>query len=257
MTRIPTLALALAFAFVLTCPASPAAAGGGTDMDFLRAVYLELLHRTPDPSGIRTYTAELSSGRMSRADVRKAILNSPEYAKLHAGSGKPGRAKPAPGGGKEPAGVSLDDIFVAPGSRKPPATQGDLPFRLDEVVWLHENVSSWPVTGKLRSVDVSASRISLDYEQAGKWPEMDGVAGNPWIFVNWNGKWHAATWEWLRPGQKVKNRRAVNGDHIKRAPLNAWSPKSGATYYFMVSSLCRDRRRNGNERTDIVPVVWP
>ena len=83
------------------------------------------------------------------------------------------------------------------------------------------------------------------------------VVGNPWIIVEYQGTWYAATWEWLRPGQECKSRSAVNGDHIKHEPLRNWSPKSGERYWFMVSGLARSSHRNAEQRTNLVEVVWP
>lgn len=141
----------------------------------------------------------------------------------------------------------------------PPPLPNPLPFELTEVTWLHTNVSNWAETSTL-TVGLSGSQIIVNYDKATVWPPITTPNGklsaNPWIFVLKDGKWYAATWEWLRPGQTVKSKAAVNGDHIKQSPLKTWSPVVGETYYFMVSGLCRDHRRNAQERTNIVPMVW-
>lgn len=140
----------------------------------------------------------------------------------------------------------------------------ELPFNLNQVTWLHTNIKDWPVTSTLREVKVDSTWIELDYDKAGQWPDYrdttagsDPVEGNPWIFVQKNGSWYGATWEWLRPGQTKKFRYAVNGDHIKRSPLDTWSPQAGEVYYFMVAGLSRFNERNTEERTNIVGIRWP
>lgn len=137
----------------------------------------------------------------------------------------------------------------------------NIPFNLNEVTWLHSNVSNWPITSKLNSVSISGGLIHMPYDKANVWEGRNHVGAfvnaNPWIFVNQNGKWYGATWEWMRRGQTSKNVRAVNGDHIKRNPLNNFVPRSGETYGFMVSGLARDNVRNVQERTNIVMFKWP
>ena len=136
------------------------------------------------------------------------------------------------------------------------------PPPLDELVWLHSDISGWPETNTLSAVTVSDDTICLENDGVHEWPgEYLGgdtaVVGNPWIILEHEGVWYAATWEWLRPGQECKARYAVNGDHIKIPPLDTWSPTSGETYWFMVSGLARFSERNVEARTNLVPVVWP
>ena len=140
-----------------------------------------------------------------------------------------------------------------------------LPFTLDQVVWLHKDISGWPITSVLGEVTVGGGKICIPYDKADVWPEVypdeDAVVGNPWVFMEKDGTWYAATWEWLRPGQTCKNQAAVAGDHIKKSPFDAasgWKPTSGQTLYFMVSGLARlDGITNVSERTNIVKFVWP
>ena len=136
----------------------------------------------------------------------------------------------------------------------------NIPFVLSDVKWLHTNVSAWKQTASLK-VNVSGSKINLNYSKARAWPAKKAVGvvvnANPWIFVQKNGVWYAATWEWLRPGQTTKSRRAVAGDHIKRSPLKNFKPVPGETYGFMVSGLARDGTRNVKERSEILMYQWP
>lgn len=141
------------------------------------------------------------------------------------------------------------------------SSSSNSPIDLSQVVWLHTDVSGWSETSNLRSVTTNSSSITLDYDKANVWPKKHHTGtylnGNPWIFVKQNGVWYAATWEWLKPGQITKNIKAVNGDHIKRAPLHNFKPKSGEEYGFMVSGMARDGVRNVKERTNIVMYTWP
>jgi len=142
----------------------------------------------------------------------------------------------------------------------------NLPFRLDEVKWLHHNVKDWPVTSKL-NVRVDHVHIYLNFDKTRAWKTKSirhtsgtrdiDVNANPWVFVNQGGTWYAGTFEWMVPGGTTKGRKSVNGDHIKQPPLRNWSPKAGETYYFMVSGLARFGPSGSRERTDIVAMKWP
>lgn len=139
-----------------------------------------------------------------------------------------------------------------------PADAEAWPAELSGVRWLHSDVQSWPVTTVLKP-SVRGGKIGLSYDKAKTWPERNGVNANPWVIVKWSdGKWYAATWEWLRFGQTSKDMSGKSwGGHIKRSPLSSWEPASGETVYLMVSGLARDKTRNAQERSDPVKVVWP
>jgi len=141
-----------------------------------------------------------------------------------------------------------------------PVKPVDPTLNLSGVSWLHTDVSGWEQTGTLKSVLVNSSTITLDYDKANVWPGVsaDGTIlnANPWIFVKQDGKWYAATFEWLRPGQTSKDIKSVNGDHIKQSPLKDFVPKNGEVYGFMVSGLARASERNVQERTNIVMYEW-
>jgi hypothetical protein len=84
------------------------------------------------------------------------------------------------------------------------------------------------------------------------------VNANPWVFVFKNGQWYGGTWEWMTPNGNCKPMTSVAGDHIKQPPLADWSPTSGETLYFMVSSIARGANLNNYQaRTDAVKVIWP
>ena len=140
-------------------------------------------------------------------------------------------------------------------------------FDLSKVTWLHTNVSNWPVTHNL-TVNLGAGTICMEWGGTSTWPTATirhtagthniKVNANPWVFVWRNGRWYGGTWEWMAPNGNCKPMRVVEGGHIKRPPLTNWTPASGETLYFMVSSIARGANLNNYQaRTNVVSVVWP
>ena len=165
-------------------------------------------------------------------------------------------------------GLASTNIVVtenanAPSTGDTPATgtttNGLWPAEITGTVkFLHTDVSSWPVTASL-SASVGGT-INMPYSKARVWPAVDGVNANPWVFVNVNGQWYAATFEWLRQGQTSKPKGVLDGsmgDHIKVAPLSSWRPHSGERIGLMVSGLARTKMRNVQERSNVSMVTWP
>ena len=157
--------------------------------------------------------------------------------------------------GPDASGDGSDDSD----SSSDPVSGGSVPADFSGVTWLHHNVSGWAQTASLNA-GVGGS-VNLNYDKARVWPARNvggtDVNANAWIFVFQDGRWYAATWEWLRPGQTSKSTRAVHGDHIKKSPLNDFVPRSGEVYGFMVSGLARDSTRNVEERSNVDMVRWP
>lgn len=150
----------------------------------------------------------------------------------------------------------VDGVVVVKDKKQPAAGADDID--LTTVIFDHYNVTDWPITSELQP-GAFLPMIELRYDKANVWPGRDGVNANPWIIAEIDGAWRAATWEWLMTGQTVKDWRGkVFGDHIKRAAWpNNWMPKSGDTIYLMVSGLCRDSKRNVQERTQALKVIVP
>jgi hypothetical protein len=147
---------------------------------------------------------------------------------------------------------------------------GNTPGALNQVKWLHTDVSNWAVTANLSSVTVQNGIICMEYDKKNSWPSVSishnsgngtvDVVANPWVFANYNDQWYAATWEWLAVGSTCKNMSSVAGDHIKQPPFGPanWKPQSGQKLYFMVSGLARfSNIKNVSERSNIVKVIWP
>ena len=124
------------------------------------------------------------------------------------------------------------------------------------VKFLGPDVSSWPVTASLNA-SVGGGKVNLPYSKARVWPASDGVNANPWVFVNLGGQWYAATWEYLRHGQTMKDMSGKSwGDHIKVAPLSSWEPRPGERMGLMVSGLARGGLSNVKERSNVSMVTW-
>lgn len=125
--------------------------------------------------------------------------------------------------------------------------------------WLHTDVSKWPATATL-AAHADARTIYMVYDKAKVWPGRNTGSGanlnaNPWVIVKYEGKWYAATFEWLRFGQTSKPRGVLDGskgDHIKVSPLNKWRLRSGEKIGIMVSGLARGPERNVQERSNVV-----
>ena len=134
---------------------------------------------------------------------------------------------------------------------------------LSQVTWLHHNVSGWPKTSTVTSTSIGNPPICIDHTKRGTWPATSAggttVEGNPWIFAKVNGRWYAATYEWLRPGQECKSISAGNiGAHVKQSPLTSWRPSSGEQVGLMVSTPARFGPQGArNERSNVVLVTWP
>lgn len=140
------------------------------------------------------------------------------------------------------------------------STNGGWPTEITgSIKWLHTDVSSWPETASM-SASVGGSTINFPYSKSKVWPAVDGVNANPWVIVNMDGQWYAATFEWLRYGQTSKPKGVLDGsmgDHIKVSPLNRWRPHSGERFGIMVSGLARTSTRNVKERSNVSMVTWP
>ncbi len=128
------------------------------------------------------------------------------------------------------------------------------------ITWLHTDVSRWAVTASL-DASIGGGSINMPYSKSKVWPAVDGCNANPWVIVKWtDGKWYAATFEYLRVGQTSKPVGVLDGskgDHIKRAPLSSWRPHSGERFGIMVSGLARSSARNVQERSNVDMVTWP
>ena len=153
-------------------------------------------------------------------------------------------------------GCESSSVDEAQDSEAP--SDGSFPAEITGTIhWLYPDVSSWTQTATLNA-SVGGGTINLSYDKAKVWHAVGGVNANPWVFVNLNGQWYAATFEYLRHGQTAKPMSVLNAnDHIKVAPLNKWRARSGERIGLMVSGLTRGGYRNVKERSNVVMVTWP
>lgn len=134
---------------------------------------------------------------------------------------------------------------------------------LSEITLLHApDVFDWPATSQVTDASTTGD-ICVFHTMAGKWPtfqdepEFPVGEGNPWVIAEVNGRWFAATYEWLRVGQQCKGVTQDNwGPHTKKAPLDSWRPQRGELIGLFMSTRARDRGRTSNERTDVVWVKY-
>lgn len=133
------------------------------------------------------------------------------------------------------------------------------------VDWADTNVSSWTQTSEVQSVTFSGRDISFPHTKAGVWPANYNttvfpgvpVEGNLWVFAYRNGKWQAATAEWLRPGQTVKKTSNItDACGALHGGLSSFTPAADELMGFMVSGLARSSDRNVEERSNVYMQRW-
>jgi len=142
------------------------------------------------------------------------------------------------------------------------------PDDFSDVTWIDPNISSWSQTAQI-SVNVSGSRLIVNDSKRLVWPRrFHTVLGNDccnrslWIFIKYEGRWYATTFEFMRFGQTDKNAEAVNGGQIKRPPFLRsgflWRPAKGEVYGFMTSGMARFNFNNVNvqERSNVALYRW-
>ena len=198
----------------------------------------------------------------ARSGKAKGVLNltiaeppPPPPVAASGGGSTPAAPAAGSGGGATPAAPPVTPPAPPPGN-----TAGGTPSSIDlhTVTWLHTNVSSWAETSQITRTSIGNPPICINHTKAGRWPVKDGLEGNPWIFVHLNGRWYAATYEWLSSGQTCKGIHADNiGSHIGIPPLSSWRPKSGELVGLMVSARARSGGDTVSERSNVVMVRWP
>jgi hypothetical protein len=130
--------------------------------------------------------------------------------------------------------------------------------------WLHTDISGWPITTTL-TASIEGGSIHLRYDKAGTWPVLNlragnggPLVGNVWALIRHEGRYYAVAWDWMRQGQQSKGRSLFRGsDGHMPAPLHNFTPRSGETYHFFVSTAARGTERSTNERSNLSRVVWP
>ena len=198
---------------------------------------------------------EVTSVKLGRVEASKLSTRDGTAATTYRAPSAPGTDQLEAKSGDARAGLSLTIAQAAP-AQPPPSSGGATDsIDLNSVTWLHTNVSGWAETSRITNVSVGAPPICIEHTKAGQWPVKDGLEGNPWVFVNQGGRWYAATYEWLAPGQTCKAIHADNiGSHIGIPPLSSWRPQSGELVGFMVSA--RARSGGGTPSPSVATWSW-
>jgi hypothetical protein len=108
------------------------------------------------------------------------------------------------------------------------------------------DVGGWPITTLMRSVKFGSGKITMVYDDV-SWPVKGDVNGNCWLVFQDGGGWAASTFDYLRPNQETKEQPSGSSRGIH----------SGDRVGVFVSTLARDDRRNGDQRSNIYWVTWP
>ena len=143
----------------------------------------------------------------------------------------------------------------------PPPPPTELPA-VEDVHFLEQSVvKSWPVKIDLRSVKIEDSSLRFDYTARVvlpvKKPYRAEVNANMWAVFRYEGKWCAATFEWVRPNQKVKAKSGVGWKNMKPARVKTgWGPKPGEDIGFFISGMARNNQRNKDVRSEIRWLKW-
>lgn len=158
------------------------------------------------------------------------------------------------------------NVREAPGLVNP-GTGGD-DINAKQVRWFADcDVSDWPIEEKVKSVDIGANEICVDYTGRGTKATFDigiPVDGTLWVFAQFGGVWYGATWDHLRPGAfcKAESAESLGSDQIRIPPMDSsWVPRRGDKIGFMVSGGLARREcapeRNTRWRTNIALITWP
>jgi len=140
------------------------------------------------------------------------------------------------------------------------ANSGDItPDEIDlsSVKWHGPDVRGWAIASALSACHTSGDMLHFPHSKAGKWPEKNGVEGNVWVVAKLaDGHWHAASWEWLRPGQTSKPWAKMESGHIKQGDFAGYQFKRGEEAYLIVTALARGTARSVAERSAARKIEW-
>jgi hypothetical protein len=134
---------------------------------------------------------------------------------------------------------------------------------ISQVTWLDASAADFTVTATLSNIQINYPTISWDWTHPSSWPVENTVTGNLWVFAKIDGRWQAATFEWLRPTTDHSHLEAKTGEppfiQAKASPISAWYPQHGEELCFMASTMTRNGIPSGSprERSPIVKTTWP
>lgn len=142
------------------------------------------------------------------------------------------------------------------------------PDDFSDVTWIDPDISAWSQTSTI-DVSVDGSLLRVNDTKKAVWPrrfhtilQSDCCNRSLWIFIKYQGRWYATTFEYMRFDQVIKQAEAVRGGQIKRAPFFTngfeWEPAEGEVYGFMTSGMARFNLDNVNvrERSNVFLYRW-
>lgn len=105
----------------------------------------------------------------------------------------------------------------------------------------------WPITHALGAS--LGGKLTVNSKALTTWPNVDDICGACWFIVWRNSGWRAYCWDYIRRGQTSRD-----WPRRKDKPVDYETVNDGEECYVVITGLCRDKRRNVSERTNIVRV---
>ncbi len=214
---------------------------------------------TFSPVVLDTTVAEGSSGRTTLTAPSELPAETTLYWRVTATDAANGVSSP----------VSSTATFVT-----------SLAIDLSRVIYLNSpNISGWPRTGFLRSVEQDGSEaaggpLCTDFTDPG-WPDSlwpyggpgddpnFGVFANQWYFAKIGGVWYGGAGEWIyrtapskcKAGQGTTT---IGPDSGFGNPFASWVPKVGEPVGYLISSVARrgSVQRTVDQRTQVIVQPW-
>lgn len=117
-----------------------------------------------------------------------------------------------------------------------------------------KNILSWKETAHISKASWKGNTLTTSGTFP-KWPCKDGLQGNFGLAVEQpDGSIVIGTWDWDRcPHQTVKsagNNLSSTGEHA------FFNLRPGCRIWWFTAGLCRDNKRNVEERSDFYPDTW-
>jgi len=155
--------------------------------------------------------------------------------------------------------------------------QAEFPYDLNSGVVFTEELAVPGTTALVASMEetatlsatISGDTVFLRSDRTSIWPAGQGQNGttnlsccnaNAWAFIQVDGIWYGATWEFIRPGSTTRALSALRGsNHLRFPPLQSYPSfpagvVSDDVVGLMVSGITRNRLsfNNVRERSNIV-----
>jgi hypothetical protein len=143
-----------------------------------------------------------------------------------------------------------------------PAVEAGLADEMDlsQVVWHEADIRGWRIGADLKAyVKGSQLRLETDLLKGAQEIGSGGTSGNPWVIALCrDGKWHAATWEWISYSRQSRDLwKLLDAGHINVSAFDGVEKGPGTVVYVAVAGLSRARERNLEARTPFRKVMLP